>query len=629
MVLTSLVLAALEQEYPGLVSVEQGDKGQFISEVEKNVDVVLDNEEKITLMSLDSWLEDLSLTPPGGAARKKANLAEELSKYFTSYHLTAEEQALVKDLTEDEQSYLVASLGRSRGKRAFVVYWMLRHNMFKYILYHENFHTFTTEKINLYNQLDISQKKGTAEELGPALFVYLWLKYVGNEKEVFFSNYGQTSQHESLSEFFARLYTRYFAKDLGSIDWAKDAKQTKSYIAAFVIADCFSLFETYDLGTGSMIKEEVLKIINGDANKKQIYDELKVLIDSEAGGCPVVLEPVFVEGTAYKCNYRGKEGNIKVDSCELVELPGEVAVGGETFVGRYDSNGNYIGSIPVATGNSVITETGREDANELAELPEMSYEEYGSGEVVVPADGPIVEFLTPGASDAFGESGMVNLEKARQDGMHRVEVEADEVILAIEEVAAEYGLDLLIVVDSREPNNQIALEGKGGVFTLLTPVVFWDNDLEKIVDDVVELIEFKTDAEYEGFFEKVWALLFSRTPSGYEQFMRLSAQVLNQLDERGEALNDLSGSLDNFLSPGDLIMFRLGEVLDALNERGKALDSLSLALDNLPASIVISRLNLVLSALYDKGEALDRLSESLDKIELDEKKGSLTLTLIE
>ncbi|MCK4589632.1 MAG: hypothetical protein KAT77_04255 [Nanoarchaeota archaeon] len=604
LVLTSLAFAAIEQERPGLISVEEGDPGKFISEVEKNANPVLDNEEKITLMSLDSWLADLTLTPPGGAARKKANLAAELDKYFSKYKLTVEEQAIVLGLTEDEQSYLVASLGRSRGKKAMIVYWMLRHSMFKYILYHENFHTFTTEKINLYNQLDIEQKKGGANDSNQTLFVSLWLEYVGDEKEVFFSRYGQTNQYESFSEFFARLYTGYFAKDLSEMDWAKDAKQTRSYIAAFIIADCFELFDTYDASTGLAVKKKVESVIFNDGNKKAIYDELKVMIEGDAGGCPVVLETLSVEGSVYKCGYRAKGGDVKVDSCELVELPEPVNVGGDTFVGRYDANGNFIGSTSVVTGQHVITETDRSNVNELEELPEFDYEEYSEGEVVIPADGSIVEFLTPESADEFQDSGLVNLDRAVQDGLHRVEVETEDVILAIEEVAVGYGIDLLVVVDDRELDGQIALEGFGKVMTLSTPASFWNveivsgslgltgaavasqqyrqEDVERVAEAVRELLEFKTDAEYENFVEKVWALLSARTPSGYEEFMRLSAQILNQLDENNRNLRDISRGLDNILlslGPENLIWLKLGQVLDALDSRGEALDSLSQSLD--------------------------------------------------
>jgi|GEM_PF-4229455 len=342
----------------------QNQINQLNNVVDQTPRPVFNNADQINILTKEQWIEELNKAPPNSYKSKiisckakgqseKTCSAQLIEDYINKFDLSPEERAYVLDLPQEEQLYLISTLGRSRNKESMVVYWMMNHPLFSYILHHEDFHTYTTPKINLLNQVSLEEEKlsqatpQSKPELEKklnskkqqALFIVLWQKYVGREKEVFFSNYGQVNQMESLSEFFARLYTGYFLNDLASFT-GDEIEQTKRYIAAFIVSDCFDLFDSLDQKTGQEIRQSIYNEIISDENKNNIYQELKTQIEAEAGTCPPpITKPEPYTGEAYSCNYETENNDFRVKNCELIEVNEYVEDSGDSLLVAYGREG--------------------------------------------------------------------------------------------------------------------------------------------------------------------------------------------------------------------------------------------------------------------------------------------------
>ncbi|MBW2963756.1 hypothetical protein KY306_03200 [Candidatus Woesearchaeota archaeon] len=342
----------------------QNQISQLNGVVDQTPATVYNNADQINILTKEQWIEELKKAPPNSYKSKissckaqgqseKTCSAQLVDDYLDKFNLNPEERAYVLGLPQEEQLYLISTLGRSRNKESMVVYWMMNHPLFSYILHHEDFHTYTTPKINLLNQISLEEEKlSQATEKSKnilekklnnkkleALFIVLWQIYVGREKEVFFSNYGQVNQMESLSEFFARLYTGYFLNDLASFT-GDESEQTRRYIAAFIVSDCFDLFDSLDQTTGQEIKKSIYNEITRDSSKNAIYQELKTKIGAEAGTCPPPIpktEPYT--GEAYSCNYEAQGNDFKVKNCELIEVNEYVENAGDSLLVAYGREG--------------------------------------------------------------------------------------------------------------------------------------------------------------------------------------------------------------------------------------------------------------------------------------------------
>ncbi|MFC1801785.1 hypothetical protein ACFLZB_04960, partial [Nanoarchaeota archaeon] len=416
-ILSSFALASLETDFPDFLKKSQiltAEEESRLSEfVEENPTIILENGE-LNVYTIEEWMTELSNTPPAQYQTNLANLDTSLSQYFQTYNVPHEAQTQIQLYPDEQKSQLLGSLGRARENKAMIVYYMLDNSepeLSRYIINHELFHTFTNPMFTAENQAnEVSNKLAQSSNEGQAelmeklnflnqesLLLDLWKEHVGNEDTIFFSNY-QPNLREQLSEYYARLTTAsFFADDLESYDADVNTQQTEGYISAFIIADRYNLFETYDGEKGQEIKEEIIEIIEKDPDKKTIYDQKDMaIIDETSVQLP---ESPLESGEYYECQYESEGNNLEIVDCQLTSVS-ELAwtPDKESVSFAYDKNGKIIDATFFDGGDYVVKNFENPFNSVVAESERYTYHDQVT--VRVPSDAASFSVVTPNPFDA-------------------------------------------------------------------------------------------------------------------------------------------------------------------------------------------------------------------------------------
>jgi len=506
LVLASLAAAEIQQAYPELVKIDAEldyqKKTQLFDYLEENSKPVLNNEESVNVLGLEPWIENLRRAPPPAYQRKLANLDKELAQYEERFALGEEEMVKINQLSDEEKAYLVATLGRSIGQKAFFYEGTMGSPMFNYIVFHENFHTFTNPMFTADRQarlVQVNMERASEQREADLLkeldflkqraqFLALWKRYVGSEKIVGFSNYGRTNAKEQLSEFFARLNTGYFTRDLREMEPAEDNRELRGYLAAFVLADCAELFESFDMESGAELRKEIIGIIESNPVRKKIYEDLKGDVLRRTS-CPMKIpESAMETKEAYECDWeRGGAGEIKVTDCELTEVS-ELSWSPEldsAYLG-YDEDGNVVDAGYFKANEIMVTNY--LDGEEI--MSETQYVSLPEGRMIVEKVPGLetVELFEDSADGLIAQEVEINPRRLARDkalaeaGMGR---QAD----VYDEIEANTGASVMVLGPSEIKNTGIdciEIRGDASNLEVLIPYTEDPDNVYSLVEDYLE-----------------------------------------------------------------------------------------------------------------------------------------------